>query len=244
VKLPSYTTILFLLFGAFLASCNGTAPTPVTSPTHAMEAAAPPMVGTAFTETNTAIPVFSPTPIDLSAAAPSPRPLLPTEDSRSIPGGIVYYHFVNLAEKAPPPGSVVILPDNLVLAPTQLDQVYGSDVATDLRSALQAVLQDKRNAWFGDKLQVSQLTFGGGHANLVLEGKYYAVAPVVLTAARAQILMSLFANPAVQSARVTINGDTIANIAISNSMDAKPADYTYTRTEIETFMAENAYTQP
>jgi hypothetical protein len=170
--------------------------------------------------------------------------LLPTEESNPIPGGIVYYHFVDLSAFAPPPGSVVILPDNLVLAPTQLDQVSGSDVTADLRSALQAVLKDRRNDWFGDKLQISQLTFGGGHANLVLEGEYYAVAPIVLTAARAQILMTLFANPAVQSARVTINGDTIANVAISNSMDAKPVDYTYTRAEIETFMAGSAYTQP
>jgi hypothetical protein len=156
----------------------------------------------------------------------------------------VYYHFVNLSAYAPPPGSVVILADNLVLAPTQLNMVYGPDVVADLRSTVEAVLQDKRNYWFGDQLQITQLTFSGGHADVVLEGEYSAVASAVLAAARAQILMSLFANEAVQSAKVTINGDNVANISISNSMDAKPADYTYTRAEIEKFMAENAYAQP
>lgn len=156
---------------------------------------------------------------------------------------MVYYHFVNLANYAPPQGSVVVMPDNLILAPTQLDLVYGSDVAADLRNALEAVFKDERNYWVSDKLKIDQISYTGGHAQVVLAGEYYAVAPVVLTAARAQILLTLFANAAVGSATVTINGDTIANIAISNSRDAKPADYAYTRAEIENFMAENAYVQ-
>jgi hypothetical protein len=170
--------------------------------------------------------------------------MLPTEISISIPGGIVYYYFVNLAVHAPPEGSIVVMPDNLILAPTQIEIAYGSDVAADLRSALEAVLKEERNFWLSDKLQISQLSFNSGHVDILLGGEYYAVAPVVLTAARAQILMTLFANAAVQSATVTINGDNIANISISHSMDAKPANYSYTRAEIETFMAENASDRP
>jgi len=54
----------------------------------------------------------------------------------------------------------------------------------------------------------------------------------------------VFANPSVQTAAVTLNGDTIGNLGVSNSMNAKPADYVFTRVEIETFINEHAYVSP
>jgi hypothetical protein len=67
------------------------------------------------------------------------------------------------------------------------------------------------------------------------------VGDVTLIAARMQILLTIFANPAVQSATVTYNGDTIGNWGVSISLNAKPADYAFTRVEIESFIAENLY---
>lgn len=241
MKIPGNILILLFLATALLASCKESVPTPSMSPTPFAATSTSP--ATVPPPTNTALPTmdfYTPT----FAAAPSTKPFLPTEAAISIPGGVVYYHFVNLDNYAPSQGSVVVMPDNLILAPTQLDQAYGSDVVADLRNALEAVFKDERNYWVSDKLKIEQISYSGGHAQVALEGEYYAVAPVVLTAARAQILMSLFANAAVGSATVTINGENIANISISNSMDARPADYTYTRAEIESFMSENAYAGP
>lgn len=237
MKLLSLLTIPLLLASVSLASCSSNLPAPTTAP---MQVTAAVSTATVITETNTALPQDPPAASD----TPSPTALLPTESSISIPGGIVYYYFVDLAQYAPPSGSVVVMPDTLVLAPAQLNAIYGSDVTADLRTGLESVLKDERNDWLSDKLQVQQISFSEGHVNLVLEGEYYAVAPVVLTAARAQILMTLFANAAVQSATVMINESNIANISISHSMDAKPDDYAYTRAEIEAYMAENAYLQP
>jgi hypothetical protein len=79
---------------------------------------------------------------------------------------------------------------------------------------------------------------------VVLQGEYFGVGDVTLIAARMQILLTLFANPAVMTASVTLNGDTIGNLGVSNSLNARPADYAFTRTEIETFMHENAYNSP
>lgn len=243
MKSTSNIAVSVFLAAVMLTACGSLKTTPVLTPAQNVEPAASTATFTPAvpSATSTALPVF---PTFTATATPSPRPLLPTEVSLSIPGGIVYYYFVDLAQYAPPQGSVVIMADNLILAPTQIELVYGSDVAADLRSALEAVLKDKRNVWQGSNLQIDQVAYSAGHADVVLKGEYYAVAPVVLTAARAQILMTLFANAALQSAAVTVNGDTIANISISNSMDAKPADYVYTRAEIETFMAENAYVNP
>jgi hypothetical protein len=41
-----------------------------------------------------------------------------------------------------------------------------------------------------------------------------------------------------------INGDCIGNLGIANSKEAKLANTVYTRAEIDTFMAENAYVNP
>jgi hypothetical protein len=53
--------------------------------------------------------------------------------------------------------------------------------------------------------------------------------------------MTVFANPSVQRATITLNGSAISNMGISNSINAQPADYIYTRAEIEAFMNENPY---
>ncbi|MCJ7622841.1 MAG: hypothetical protein MUO76_05005 [Anaerolineaceae bacterium] len=79
---------------------------------------------------------------------------------------------------------------------------------------------------------------------MVLEGEFFGAGDVVLIAAREQILLTVFTEASVQTATITLNGKNIANLGISHSSQAKPADYTYTRAEIETFIAENAYEIP
>ena len=56
--------------------------------------------------------------------------------------------------------------------------------------------------------------------------------------------MTVFADTSVKTATVTLNGDTIGNMGVSHSMDAKPADYVFIRSEIEIFINEHAYTSP
>ena len=66
----------------------------------------------------------------------------------------------------------------------------------------------------------------------------------LLVAARMQILLTVFSNPSVQTATVTLNGDTIGNLGVSSSTDARPADYVYTRAEMELYLQEHAYMYP
>jgi hypothetical protein len=139
---------------------------------------------------------------------------------------------------------VVIAPDTYILAPAKLDTALRPDPATDLTIALEAVIADPRNLWVSHELAIAKITFNAGRADVLLQGEIYGVGDVTLIAARMQILMTIFANPAVQSSTVTFRGDTIGNWGVSNSMNAKPADYVFTRVEIESFMAENAYKAP
>ena len=136
------------------------------------------------------------------------------------------------------------MPDTYILAPTASDIAYSSDTAADLRAAMEAALQDDRNGWISSNVEVADVTFRDGHADMNLQGEYYGVGDVTLIAARMQIIMTVFANPSVQTASVTLNGDTIGNMGISMSLDAKPADYAFTRDEIETFINENMYVSP
>jgi hypothetical protein len=157
---------------------------------------------------------------------------------------IVHYYFVTTAENLHPDGSVVIMPDTYILAPTTTDLIYGPDTAANLRFALEAVLNDSRNGWTSNNLEIGDVTFGDGHANVALQGEYFGVGDVTLIAAKMQILMTVFANAPVQTAAITLNGDTIGNMGVSSSRDAKPADYVFTRAEIETFIREHAYVSP
>ncbi len=179
------------------------------------------------------------------ALAATPAPIQPTTGAAAPPSAdaIMYYYFVP-ANTPPPQGSVVIAPDIYILAPTQLLAAHGPDPAADLKIALQAALDDRHNLWVADKLEIAGITLDAGHADVLLQGEIYGVGDVTLIAARMQILMTIFANPAVQSASVSFHGDTIGNWGVSNSMDARPANYVFTRAEIESFMAQNAYKAP
>ena len=136
------------------------------------------------------------------------------------------------------------MPETYILAPTPSAAALVSEPAADLRSALEAALQDSRNGWMGDKLEIVSLTFSEGHTDILLQGEYFGVGDVTLIAASQQILLTVFANANVQTATVTLNGDTVGNMGVSNSMHAKSADYVFTRAEIEAYMSEHTFGLP
>jgi hypothetical protein len=173
---------------------------------------------------------------DIQAALNTP-PALP-----ELP--IVYYYFIAIESHTYPAGSVVILPDELVLGPTLSKSARSPDPITNISSALLAMLNDPRNAWASGEVGIASITFDEGNASVELQGEYSAVGDIVLIAARYQILLTIFAEETVQTATVTLNGENIANLGVSHTSQAKPADFAYTRAEIEAFMAENAYTPP
>jgi hypothetical protein len=157
---------------------------------------------------------------------------------------IVYYYFWDKLENIPPDGSIVILPNELILSPALLDDRYGADPAFNLRTALNAVINDSRNQWTSNSLEISDITVNDGHADVVLRGDYFGVGDIVLIAARIQILATIFADPSVQYATVRLNEKNIAKLGISNSQEAKPDEYAYTRYEFENFMADHMFGTP
>lgn len=198
----------------------------------------------------------------VSACAPTPTPLSPGDqnavasmvaatlnpatDTQPAPSTIpiVYYYFVALASNTYPAGSVVIQPDALILGPTLSEFARSADITTNISSALQAMLNDPRNAWKSSDLSITNITFEDGVARVDLVGGISAAGDAVLIAARYQVVLTVFAESAVQSATIKINGANIANLGISHSRQAQVEDYAYTRDEIETFLAENAYPAP
>jgi hypothetical protein len=153
---------------------------------------------------------------------------------------IVFYYFIDgPCVHCRIPRGTVNTP--ITLFPASSDEPYTSDTAADLRTALELVLQDERNGWISSDLEIVDLTFGTGHADIVLQGEYSAGSDELLGAASMQILLTVFANPAVQTAAVTLNGDTIGNLGVSSSANAMPPDYVYTRAEMETYLIEHYY---
>lgn len=179
----------------------------------------------------------------LVSSTPSPITTLTAQATPSLiitkkPTPITYYCFV--AEGATPPaGSVAILPNILVLAP-MLSTVYqGADAAANLKAGLQAALKDPNNAWTSTGVTVANLVVANQKATVTLQGEYFAPGDVVLIAARWQILLTLFAEPAIQSTVVTLNGTNIANLGVSHSSQAQPATYEFTRQMVNAFIQQN-----
>ena len=175
---------------------------------------------------------------------PSPTQTQPTAITVPSLEQIVYYYFVNPKEAAFPAGSIIVMPEAYILAPILSGAALAPEADANLRSALEAALKDSRNSWISNKLEIVKVAFGNGRAEVVLQGEYFGVGDVTLFAASQQILLTVFANANVRTATVTLNGDTIGNMGISISLNAKPANYVFTRIEIETYMNEHAYSLP
>jgi hypothetical protein len=176
-----------------------------------------------------------PTPDDLSAKATA---------LEQKPEPVVYYYFVTIDGRTPPPGSVVILANTIILAPARSEKAPSLEPAANIRSALDAMIHDGHNLWTSSDLEIAKSSFNQGHAEVALQGNIFGAGDIVLIAARMQILMTVFSNPSVESATVTLNGESIANLGISNDQEARAADYVYGRAEIEAFMRNNAYAKP
>jgi hypothetical protein len=134
-----------------------------------------------------------------------------------------------------------------LFAPAYTDETFTLDTAADLRTALEIILhEDARRVWDSSDLEIVEVTFGNGHADVVIEGEYFAMGDAQPCAASLQILMTVFANPSVQTANVTLNGGPIGNRCFfgpPNSDDYLNDDL-YTRAEIEKYMKEHAYVSP
>lgn len=85
-----------------------------------------------------------------------------------------------------------------------------------------------------------------GHADIGLQGEYFGISDGVLCAANRQILLTVFANPAVQTATVLLNGGLVGILCLVGppNPDAYLNDSVYTRAEIETYMNENVDRSP
>lgn len=174
----------------------------------------------------------------VNSNATLPLTTVPETTAEQLP--LVYYHFASIPGNNFPAGSVVVLADTLVLSPTVSTLPRSADVTANIQSALHAMIDDPRNAWTSSDLNIDNVAFDNGHADVVLSGEISGAGDVVLIAARMQFLLTVFAEPAVQTATVTLNGESIGNLGVSHSSEAKPTNYAYTRTEIEDYIAENA----
>jgi hypothetical protein len=165
-----------------------------------------------------------------------------TEEEAVRSNLVIYYYFAPIESGTFPAGSVEILPAVLILSPAVASDIPNADPAANLEIALQAVINDARNAWSSpDMLTLTSVTVNNGQATIALSGQILGAGDIVLIAARMQFLLTVFAEPSVQTAIVTLNGESIGNLGISHSSEAKPDDYAYTRADIEAYMTENAY---
>ncbi len=173
---------------------------------------------------------------DVSTEEPPVQPAVETDPVQEPSAeSVVYYYFMESDRGDLPDGSVVVLPDILTLAPTQSGINCVADPSVNISSALRAMIDDPHNEWTSADLEISEVTFNEGHADVTLRGEIFGAGDIVLIATRMQILMTVFADASVQTAAVTLNGECIGNLGTSHESEAMPANYAYTRAGIEAF---------
>jgi hypothetical protein len=197
---------------------------------------------TLTTSKDTATPVITPTAV-LPVETTIPTDVVPTATTippQDMP--LVYYYFASIPSDTFPAGSIVIVPDVLILSPNVSDIARSDDPATNVRADLQAMINDPRNAWTSSNLMLTNVTVNAGQAVIQLSGEIGGAGDVVLIAARYQFLMTVFAaDESIQSVLITsAAGVNIGNWGLSNSSENKASDYAYSRAEIADFMAQNA----
>ncbi len=163
----------------------------------------------------------------------TPTPVKPT------PVSLTYYFQTTPSEPVAIPGSVVILPDMLILSPIVTSQNV-SPGSEAVRMALEMMMDDPHNSPVVGDLQIDQLALTGDSLEIALLGEVHAAGDIVLIAIRWMILLTVFDSSSIDTAHITLNGQNIANLGVSWSGNALPEDYGYTRSEIETFKQENA----
>jgi hypothetical protein len=260
--------VLLFLTAGILASYNSFQSKPALSGAEIMETAIS-TVSTVFAETQRAIPTA--TPISLlslptvsfrTTTASTPTPLLPsstplptiptftplafTDPSIPLSERIVYYYPVWSERDPIPEGTVRAVH---LFAPAYTDETFTSDTAADLRRALEIILhEDSRRVWDSSDLEIVEITFSNGHADVVLQGEYFAMGDAQPCAASLQILMTVFANPSVQTATVTLNGPGPIGNRCFFGPPTPPIiptiDGVYARADIETYLEEHAYVSP
>lgn len=136
-----------------------------------------------------------------------------------------------------PMGSINL--SGVILVPKS-STIQSDDMTEMLRQSLELAINDSNNLWTSENLEISSIHFDGGHANIALNGEIWGVGGLVLYATSSQFLLTIFANPQVQTAVVTLNGENIRNLGISHISQAKEANYVFTREEIQIFLEENS----
>lgn len=264
MNLSGRTVMALFLVAVMLASCNRFSATPTMSQEDIIQTAIS-TVSTAIVETQRAMPTATPrllatvsfintldtrTPYPTSPSS-TPMPTIPTftplvfsDPSIPLSRRIVYYYPVWDQQGPVPAGTVRAL---YPFAPAYTDETFTSDTAADLRRALEIILhEDSRRVWDSSDLEIVEVTFRNGHADVIIEGEYFALGDAQPCAAGLQILMTVFANPSVQTATVTLNGGLLG-VCIFRDGDPpllQTVNGAHTRTVIEAYMQENAYISP
>jgi hypothetical protein len=269
VNIVGKISIPFILT-AMLVSCKHVGSTPTMSQAEIMQTAIS-TVSTVLVATQNAMPTVTPRPRLLPTIAldtltplptttpipgfssPTPFPTIPSftplvfsDPSIPLSRRIVYYYLVGAEQGTAPEGTVRAIH---LFAPAYTDETFTSDTAADLRRALEIILhEDARRIWESSELEIVQVTFRNGHANVMIEGQAFAAGDAQPCAASLQILMTVFANPSVQTATITLNKGPIGNLCFFGPPTPHQDDYLnddlYTRAEIEKYIKGNAYVSP
>ena len=128
----------------------------------------------------------------------------------------------------------IIVACDAILSPIESSTARVADAATNIRNSLNLLFssnQGSYNHWAGQGLSVQSVSIdSNGRANIAITGNVMLVGSCADGVMKAQILQSIFAEPSVQTAYVTVGGRNLVQIFDMSGL--QPANAVFTRADI------------
>lgn len=150
-----------------------------------------------------------------------------TPDPQLAGTPIVYWRFASILDVTPTDEDIVIFGLG-ILRRVETTTARTGIPSADLETSLQGMMSSQ-NVWTAENVVLESVTVEGDMVTIRLSGTISAVGGAILSVVPTQFQLTVFEEPGIIRALITLNGQNIANIGISHSSQAVADNVPFTR---------------
>jgi hypothetical protein len=145
---------------------------------------------------------------------------------------ISYWRYFWLESGLPEDDMIEVFP-MVYLERVESDLVANADAAENIQIALQIIIDTPEDRiWETETMTIDDVRVEGSAATIVLNGDIMVFGGGVALGTEMQFALTVFEEPGIETALITLNGQNIANLVVDHPSQSQPDDFVYRR---ETF---------
>lgn len=150
-----------------------------------------------------------------------------TPDPQLAGTPIVYWRFASILDVTPTDEDIVIFGLG-ILRRVETTTARTGIPSSDLQTSIQGMM-NSQNVWTVENVVIESVIVEGDMVTVRLSGTISAVGGAILSIVPTQFQLTVFEEPGINRALITLNGQNIANIGISHSSQAVADNVPFTR---------------